>query len=484
MIFTAAVVLASCGSNDEPTPNAQGAGGPAATTAVETTTTEAPGPSFGADVLPVIADNCASCHTGDGPGTTHLDLSTAGALDGIHEFVAFQVAEGEMPPWPATDLGEIPFKWDLSLTAAEAATITDWAAAGGVIDVAPDTPIVATDVAYPEIDPDLVATADAAYAGDATIVDDYRCQILELDTTDTEWIRAIDVRPDKTEVLHHGVFFLADADTLADAREQEAEDGQPGWTCQTVPRVGRSGAFQITAWAPGTGPMVLPEGAGIQVEPGDYLIAQWHYHYDGDAPLDNSAVGVEFWDDDAVAAAGGRLDWIWNQVLLGPVEIPCAEWEDGPLCSRTAAIARIQEEFGFESTLIPTFVNGACDVSPSDFAAFTQGTASSSCDIEVDGGEVVALWPHMHELGTQYRMTLNPGTPDEKVLLDIDKWDFHWQMGYYPEEPFTLDDGDIVRVECAWDRSLWPAGLEPRYVVWAEGTQDEMCYSIITTRAD
>jgi hypothetical protein len=26
---------------------------------------------------------------------------------------------------------------------------------------------------------------------------------------------------------------------------------------------------------------------------------------------------------------------------------------------------------------------------------------------------------------------------------------------------------------------LWPAGLESRYVVWAEGTQDEMCYTAI-----
>ena len=47
---------------------------------------------------------------------------------------------------------------------------------------------------------------------------------------------------------------------------------------------------------------------------------------------------------------------------------------------------------------------------------------------------MLAIFGHMHELGTTYRMTLNPGTPDEKVLLDIPKWDFGWQLNYEPAE--------------------------------------------------
>ncbi len=477
-------VLSACGSGSTD-PAATSAESPESSdpTAATTSTLESATISFGDDVIPVISDNCASCHTGDGPGTTHLDMATAESFDGIAEFIGFKVSEGEMPPWPATNGSEIDFLWDLSLSDDERDTILGWVSEGGLIDVDPSTPIPATEPSFPPVEADLVVAADEPYAGEPGLIDDYRCRILELGTTETEWIRALDVRPDVREVLHHGVFFLADADTIEDARAQAAEDGRPGWQCQTVPRIGRSSAFQITAWAPGTGPMVLPEGAGIRVEPGDYLIAQWHYHYDGEIPADNSAVAVEFWDAAAVETSGGQLDQVWNQVLLGPVEIPCAEWEEGPLCSRTAAVARIQEEFGFESTLIPQFVNAGCGVEPDDFAAFTQGTASSTCDITVDGGEVVSLWPHMHELGTTYRMTLNPDTPDERILLEIDRWDFDWQMGYYPTEPLILADGDVVRVECGWDRSLWPAGLEPRYVVWAEGTQDEMCYSIITTRA-
>ena len=87
----------------------------------------------------------------------------------------------------------------------------------------------------------------------------------------------------------------------------------------------------------------------------------------------------------------------------------------------------------------------------------------------------------MHEIGNDFRMTLNPGTPDEKVLLDIPDWDFQWQLIYAPQEKIELKKGDVVRIECSWDRALIKSS-EPKYVTWAEGTEDEMCYSTITTR--
>jgi hypothetical protein len=88
----------------------------------------------------------------------------------------------------------------------------------------------------------------------------------------------------------------------------------------------------------------------------------------------------------------------------------------------------------------------------------------------------------MHEIGSTYRMTLNPGTPDERVLLDIPKWDFDWQLNYAPQEQIVLKRGDVVRVECSWDRALVKPTARNRYVTWAEGTEDEMCFSTIVTR--
>ena len=76
-------------------------------------------------------------------------------------------------------------------------------------------------------------------------------------------------------------------------------------------------------------------------------------------------------------------------------------------------------------------------------------------------------------------MTLNPDTPEERILLDIPKWDFEWQFNYYPIEEIEITPNDIIRLECTWDRSLRPPGLEPSYVLWADGSDDEMCFGII-----
>ncbi|MEZ5340674.1 MAG: hypothetical protein R2706_04280 [Acidimicrobiales bacterium] len=79
-------------------------------------------------------------------------------------------------------------------------------------------------------------------------------------------------------------------------------------------------------------------------------------------------------------------------------------------------------------------------------------------------------------------MTLNPGTPDELVLLDIPTWDFNWQYNYAPVDPITLKPGDTIGLECSWDRLLAEPDAEPSYILWADGTNDEMCFATIVTR--
>ena len=85
----------------------------------------------------------------------------------------------------------------------------------------------------------------------------------------------------------------------------------------------------------------------------------------------------------------------------------------------------------------------------------------------------------MHEFGDSYRMTLNPGTPEEKILLDIPSWSFEWQLYYVPTEEVIIEDGDTIEFQCVWDRTNAKM-LEPRYITWNEGTVDEMCFSSVS----
>ena len=51
--------------------------------------------------------------------------------------------------------------------------------------------------------------------------------------------------------------------------------------------------------------------------------------------------------------------------------------------------------------------------------------------------------------------------------------------------PVDVNPGDIVRVTCTHDATLRQKlpqlrNLPPRYVVWGDGTTDEMCLGLLT----
>ncbi len=90
---------------------------------------------------------------------------------------------------------------------------------------------------------------------------------------------------------------------------------------------------------------------------------------------------------------------------------------------------------------------------------------------------------HMHLLGRSIRIEVNPGTPRARTVLDIPVWDFDNQ-GARPIPAVHLDAWDQVKVTCKhvqWLRDRLPAfeGQPDRYVVWGEGTTDEMCLGIL-----
>jgi hypothetical protein len=90
----------------------------------------------------------------------------------------------------------------------------------------------------------------------------------------------------------------------------------------------------------------------------------------------------------------------------------------------------------------------------------------------------------MHLLGKSIRIVLNPGRPTRRVLLDIPRWDFHWQNAYLLERPIQAKPGDVIRVTCTYDPARRKRGEDgipksPRYVLWGEGTTDEMCLGLL-----
>ena len=74
-----------------------------------------------------------------------------------------------------------------------------------------------------------------------------------------------------------------------------------------------------------------------------------------------------------------------------------------------------------------------------------------------------------------------------RTVLDIPVWDFDNQ-GAHPIKPVTLQPFDTVKVTCRHTQTLrdhLPAfeGQPDRYVIWGEGTTDEMCLGIVLWHA-
>src|SRR5262249_25730153 len=139
---------------------------------------------------------------------------------------------------------------------------------------------------------------------------------------------------------------------------------------------------------------------------------------------------------------------------------------------------------GQQAQAVVNGLNFLCNKAGSPVAGPTQ-----HCDMPVSQPRLLyAVAPHMHLLGRSIKVELNPGRPGARTLLDQPVFDFDNQPVQPMPQPVRLGAGDTVRVTCTHDaalRSQLPElqPLQPRYVVWGDGTSDEMCLAILITTA-
>ncbi|MEZ5141738.1 MAG: YceI family protein [Acidimicrobiales bacterium] len=220
------------------------------------------GPSFKTAVQPVLEQNCASCHNDGGAGSGAWRLETAGDAAKVATGLGLVTKSGYMPPWPASDVG-IPLQHDARLSAADLDTIQQWAATGGALDVAADTPVKANpkpEVAQRELRRDEVLPIPEPYQGSPDNVNDYRCFLLDPKITEPSYITGFQFEPDQTAVVHHALAFRTAASQRQRIEDLDAKDPGSGWGCYAgtagpggeVSPTGQSRtSTQIMGWAPG-----------------------------------------------------------------------------------------------------------------------------------------------------------------------------------------------------------------------------------------
>jgi len=307
--------------------------------------------------------------------------------------------------------------------------------------------------------------------------DEYRCFLIDPKLTKPAYLTGSQFLPQNSAIVHHGIFYQIKASQVDEAKHMDAKSKGDGWQC-----FGDGGIDEETyigGWAPGHDETLIGDRTGYRMEPGNQLVVQVHYNLlatnGKPGETDQSKIRLRLLPGTA------HVTPLVGFLLPSQIELPCTAQESGPLCDRATAITDLEKRTGADAGQEVEGLNQMCNQGQPPTPGYTQ-----HCDHKVPQPALVyAITPHMHLLGRAMTVELNPGTPNAKTLLSEPNYNFDNQSERVLPEPVQLKAGDTIRVTCTHDatlRSKLPQlkTLKPRYVVWGDGTSDEMCLAILT----
>lgn len=306
--------------------------------------------------------------------------------------------------------------------------------------------------------------------------DDYRCFLLDPKLAKDSYLTGTNVLPGNPDVVHHVILFRVPPAQVGKAEALDAAEDDEGWTCFGGPGIDDFGnvddAPWLGAWAPGGREAVHRPGYGVSLAKGSQIVMQVHYNLLAGAEQDVSSTQLR------LAPRSAKLTSLHTMLLPAPVEMPCRPaHDDGPLCERDASLTDLKERVGGRAGATADLLYFLCGGGPKP------GNVQSCTRTLSEPMTILGVAGHMHLLGRSIKIEVNPGTDRARTVLDIPVWNFDDQ-GSRPIKPVTLNPFDTVKVTCKhvqWLRDELPAfeGQPDRYVVWGEGTTDEMCLGML-----
>jgi hypothetical protein len=458
--------------------------------------TAASGPTYNRDVAPILDAKCASCHRIG--GIAPFSLTTATDAKAHAAGIVRMTRAGLMPPWmPGADSAPIIGRSRRRLTSGELSTLARWAASGAPTGTPADRhsrPRLSAGLSGPGRT--ITLAPPRPYVPHATGggIDDYHCFVLDPKLKRNAFVTAALIKPQRTGIVHHVILYEAAGAQAAAATRLNAAAGGKGWTCFGGPGLpfdfaGPSSASRlgqppwIAAWVPGHTTNALPPGTGVLVHRGAKIVMQVHYNLIEASGPDRSQAQLR------LRPASTRLTPLQTELLAAPVELHCPRGVKGPQCGRRQALLDEVTKYGPDAGYVPNALLQLCNRTLADYRKpVGAGTAiTTSCDRPFFQSQTIyGVAGHMHLRGRDISIVLDPGTARERTLLHIPAWAFQWQDVYYLKHPVAVGPGDTVRVRCTFDNSqanqpvVGSKQLTPRYVLWGEGTTDEMCLGMLS----
>ncbi len=386
----------------------------------------AQGPTWSDDVACIVYSHCTGCHRANGiAGLDFTDYNTVyNNRDDVRDATTLRI----MPPWPP-DENYRTLAHERILTQAEIDVIAAWVNNGapeGNIANAPPPPTYTSNWNIPSPD---ITTRMPDYTVPVLSTDMYRAFVLHINNPTETYIKSFEVIPGNTAAVHHVLVFQ---DTTGQAQTLDDADPAPGYV--SFGDVGVSSAELIGAWVPGSSFYTTPPFMGIKLHANADIVIQVHYPVGSDGLLDSTRVNF-------------KLD---PAPFLRPLAINAIleHWytmTDGPLVIPPNQIKTFHDAFTIPALYPAT---------------------------------ITSIGPHAHLLCTSMKSYAVTPSNDTILLIDIPKWDFHWQGLYDFRKPIHLLPGSVLHGEATYDNTTAnlqnPNHANPQLVTLGENTTDEM----------
>lgn len=374
--------------------------------------------NYADDVAQLIFENCASCHNPN--GIAPFSLMNYQEVSNYAPQIYDAIAQDVMPPWPPNDNYK-EFSHSRALNETDKSTILDWLVDGmpeGNPNNTPAPPVFSNDAILGEGDLEVQMPT---YMSKATLTsDDYVCFSMPSDLLEDREIKAMEVVPGNPQIVHHCLVYIDETGTY----ETDSTTG----TCS-----GPTDASLVGGFTPGATPLIFPNSSdlklGMNLPEGSNIVFAMHYPHGSYGEFDSTKVIFHFYDEGETGV---------REVSADPV----------------------LQNWSF--TL------------PED--EITTVTADFTNAVPVDVS-ILSVFPHMHLLGHSIRSYGLTPEEDTIRLIDIPRWDFHWQDFYIYKNLVKIPSNSSLHAEGDYDNTannIHNPNSPPETIYPGFNTTDEM----------
>jgi hypothetical protein len=373
-------------------------------------------PVFYGQVQKILNDNCVSCHGTDPSRLAPFALvSYEDAVAAATDFpMAYDVMNRVMPPFYADQDGDCnSFRDAHWLDDTEMQTLVAWIN-GDKLEGDPAASVAPPPPPGGLPQTDRVVDLGAPFTVPTATPDYFACFVVDAIGAD-KFVTGAHVKPGNLTVVHHVILYTMDATAEQEALTRQAQAAGP-YQCDGGPTSAGKTNF-LVGWVPGNQATLFPPDTGIKVDGARKMVVQMHYNNaNSDGLPDDTTIALDLADSVAIPAQ-----------MVG--------------------------------------ISAPVNLAPHDTDAVAVGT------LNLPGALPSArIWGsavHMHQRGTSAKLSI---ANQDRCVLDLVNWSFHWQHFYWLQEPVPVSGGDKIQLECHYDTSN-----DTTNVGFCESTECEMC---------